>query len=170
MDEGFVPTMQRFYSGPLSNFHKCKFEVDGRSYTTTEQYMHAEKAKLFGDTDVYKAICDCDDPGLCKQLGRTVSGFDETRWQHWRELIVIRGCFHKFKQNPELKALLIDTADNVLVEATSKDLIWGCGLDIKDDKIDNLLLWPGENLLGFALMSVRRRLAMGEGLARSYKV
>ncbi|WP_354090552.1 NADAR domain-containing protein [Clostridium gasigenes] len=33
--------------------------------------------------------------------------------------------------------------------------MWGIGLDKKDEKVENPLLWQGENLLGFALMEVR---------------
>ena len=36
----------------LSQWYPCQFEVDGVTYTSAEQYMMAEKAKLFGDEEI----------------------------------------------------------------------------------------------------------------------
>jgi ribA/ribD-fused uncharacterized protein len=48
--------------------------------------------------------------------------------------------------------------DRILVEASPVDAIWGIGLAADDPKVMQPELWPGENLLGFALMVVRERL------------
>lgn len=45
-------TVERFTffgAGPFSQWFKCEFDVDGQQYVTAEQYMMAEKARLFGD-------------------------------------------------------------------------------------------------------------------------
>ena len=36
----------------LSQWYPCQFEVDAIPYTSAEQYMMAEKAKLFGDEEI----------------------------------------------------------------------------------------------------------------------
>lgn len=51
------------------------------------------------------------------------------------------------------------TADRVLVEASPVDAIWGIGLAASDPLAAEPATWQGLNLLGFALMEVRRRLA-----------
>ena len=38
-----------FWNDPFSQWHPSPFEIDGVRYVTAEQYMMAEKARLFGD-------------------------------------------------------------------------------------------------------------------------
>ena len=47
----------------------------------------------------------------------------------------------------------------MLVEASPVDAIWGIGLAASDPLAVEPATWQGLNLLGFALMEVRRRLA-----------
>lgn len=53
------------------------------------------------------------------------------------------------------------TGSRVLAEASPRDRIWGIGL-VKDSEFaERPERWPGLNLLGFALMEARTRLASG---------
>ena len=60
---------------------------------------------------------------------------------------------------PGAGAFLVGTRTRVLVEASPVDRIWGIGLAQDDERAANPLRWNGTNLLGFALMAVRDRLA-----------
>jgi hypothetical protein len=80
----------------LSQWWECAFEVDGLLYNSAEQYMMAEKAKLFGDAGVREKILQAKHPKQIKDLGRCVSGFDEDIWQENRYGIVITGNHAKF--------------------------------------------------------------------------
>jgi len=91
-------------------------------------------------------------------LGRRVSGFDEQRWAAERFGLVVRGNVAKFSQNAELAEFLLGTGDRVLIEAAPVDTVWGTGLAANDERAPSPDLWPGLNLLGFALMEVRGRL------------
>ena len=86
-------------------------------------------------------------------------GFDEARWSAARREIVLLGNLKKFQQNPPLAKFLLSTGSCVLVEASPVDRVWGIGLAADDERAANPLQWRGENLLGFALMEVRDRLA-----------
>lgn len=52
----------------------------------------------------------------------------------------------------------MNTKNRVLVEASPYDKIWGIGIPADDKHIENPLEWKGQNLLGFALMEVRKEL------------
>ena len=59
-------------NGYLSNWYPCNFVVDDFEYLFVEQYMMAQKAKLFHDAQAYTAILRASDPQACKDLGRQV--------------------------------------------------------------------------------------------------
>ncbi len=117
--------------------------------------MMAEKARLMGDMDTRTSILDTDDPRDIKKLGRKVRNFDSRLWDSHKFDIVVKGNYHKFSQNPELRDFLISTAGKVLVEASPYDDIWGIGLEASHPDASNPSKWKGTNLLGFALMQVR---------------
>lgn len=64
----------------------------------------------------------------------------------------------KFEQNPRLRGFLLSTGEQVLVEASPVDPIWGIGLAADHPDATRPEAWQGLNLLGFALMDVRERL------------
>jgi ribA/ribD-fused uncharacterized protein len=142
----------------LSQWWPAAFEVAGLRYPTAEHWMMAEKARLFGDQETAAKILSALTPQEVKQLGREARGFDPHVWDREKAGIVEEGNFHKFAQNTELAAFLIATGEQILVEASPVDRIWGIGLAADHPDAQNPLLWRGENLLGFAQMKVRSRL------------
>src|ERR1051325_8015209 len=100
-----------FWGGPFSQWAKCLFEIEGRTYVTCEQYMMAEKARLFGDAEAEAAIMATSNPRQQKALGRRVRGFDEQKWAAAREEIVLRANLANFSQNESMKETLLDTGD-----------------------------------------------------------
>ncbi len=148
--------------GPFcfSQWFASPFTVDNITYSTAEHWMMAEKARLFGDNEIAERILSATHPGEVKSLGREIKGFDEETWVKKRFEIVVEGNYHKFTQNADLKDYLLETGDRVLVEASPVDFIWGIGL-AKDSKVvEDPTQWRGLNLLGFALMEVRRMLQL----------
>ena len=93
-----------------------------------------------------------------KALGRNVSNYDDTVWSGVRQIIIYRGLLEKFRQNKELEHQLLETGDAVLAECAVKDRIWGIGLNMRDNDRLDIKKWKGQNLLGFALMEVRKYL------------
>ncbi|RHY27932.1 hypothetical protein DYB32_006425 [Aphanomyces invadans] len=123
--------------------------------------MMAQKAALFGDMDTRDRILATTDPHETKSLGRQAKNFNQELWLANRASIVQAGNFAKFSSptNIHLKQLLLATDDRVLVDATATDKIWGIGLATTDNDVTHPEKWPGLNLLGEALMAVRRRLS-----------
>lgn len=122
--------------------------------------MMAEKARLFGDEDARGRILQAPGPNAAKRIGREIRGFDEEGWNGSRFDIVVRGSHAKFGQNPDLRSFLLGTGEQVLVEASPVDPIWGIGLAEDDPNAGHPEQWPGLNLLGFALMEARHRLRL----------
>jgi ribA/ribD-fused uncharacterized protein len=140
-------------------FEGHPFTVDGISYPTAEHWMMAHKARLFGDKQAVARIVAARHPWQAKDLGRRVAGFDQETWAGSRFEIVVAGNIAKFSQHPGLAAYLIGTGSRVLVEASPPDRIWGIGLAADDERASQPARWRGLNLLGFALMETRARLA-----------
>lgn len=140
----------------LSQWYPCSFkDEEGVLYCSAEQYMMAEKARLFEDHDALKLILETEDPKIAKMTGRKVKGFHPLVWDRYKKIIVIRGNELKFSQNKTLKNFLLNTGDKKLVEASPYDKVWGIGMRANDPDVLNEGKWKGENLLGKCLMSVR---------------
>ena len=142
----------------FSQWWPAAFTVAGDTYATAEHWMMAEKARLFGDTEVLAQILAAKSPAEAKKLGRKIRGFDAAAWDAQKYALVTTGNLHKFSQHPELAAFLLATGEWVLVEASPVDAIWGIGLAADHADAENPGRWRGENLLGFALMEVRDQL------------
>ena len=145
--------------GCLSQWWPCRFAVDGVEYASAEHWMMAAKARLFGDDDALGLILVAGTPAQAKALGRQVRGFDEQTWAARRFELVVAGNVAKFGQDAAMRDFLLGTANRVLVEASPRDRVWGIGLGAANEKATDPGQWRGLNLLGFALMEARDRLA-----------
>ena len=152
-----------FWSGWPSQWHPSPFTLDGVTYSCCEQYMMAEKARLFGDLATLRKILAAETPREHKALGREVKGFDEARWTGACREIVYRANLAKFTQSDELRALLLATGSKTLAEASPTDRIWGIGLAAADPRATDRSAWRGKNWLGEALMRVRAELGGSAG-------
>lgn len=152
---GHYPHPGRITETCLSQWFNCKFVVDGQEYHTAEQYMMMQKARLFGDDEIFNAIFFANSPREYKALGRKIKNFDDKVWNEHKYDIVVSGNKAKFSQNIDLKNFLLSTGDAILVEASPYDKIWGIGLDKETAKAGIIDDWKGQNLLGCALMDVR---------------
>lgn len=152
---GHTPNPKKMTAACFSQWYDCTFVVDGVNYHTTEQYMMASKARLFGDDEVCSEIMSADNPYAYKKLGRKIRGFDQAIWDANKYDIVVAGNKAKFGQNPDIKEFLLSTGDAILAEASPYDKIWGIGLDREQAMKGSVNDWNGENLLGCALMDVR---------------
>lgn len=171
--DGPVRTYFGFWSEAdwASNFHASPFVVDWRDddgamsrmeLSCSEQWFMFRKAWRFGDADAMRAVAQ---PGLApyryKTIGRGVAGFDEKVWSDESRGYMFEALLFKFTQNPELARRLLDTGDQVLVECSPFDTIWGVGLGKRtengspDDRWRDSGRWRGKNHLGFLLMDVR---------------
>lgn len=172
-------------TSPFSNFHPAKFEYKGYTFISNEQFMMFSKAKNFNDEVSAQKIIEINNDPLAKdfiegkitreqiiknrelsaqwqnlmmkakKLGRGVQNYDEAFWNKRREKIVLFGAREKFNQNPDLKETLMNTGDTHMIEAAPRDSIWGIGLSEYDAKRTPPEQWPGLNLLGKVLNTLK---------------
>lgn len=153
-----------FHGGVLSQWYPCVFTKEltafGKPYTfnCAEQYMMAAKAIMFDDFGaLLKILNPKSTPREQKALGRTVTGFDEKKWNASAKDVVFRGNMAKFSADETLKKYLLDTGDKILVEGSPHDKIWGVGVSFDNPAIIDPANWNGTNWLGLTLMVVRDR-------------
>ena len=145
-------------NGYLSNWYLSPFTIDGKHFSSDEQFMMYSKAICFSDEAVAAQILATDNVAEIKALGRQVSNYDEHIWNGIRQIVVYEGLMAKFSQNKDLKDKLKATGQAILAECAVRDLIWGVGLSMKDPRRFDKSKWRGKNLLGYTLMMVRERL------------
>ena len=151
-----------FWDGPFSQWFPSRFRISGVQYNCAEQFMMAEKARYFMDDDALAEIMRANHPREQKLIGRQVSGFETSEWEHqesngrpycWN--VVYRGNVAKYSQNSDLLSKLRATQGTTMVEASPLDTIWGIGLSEDDPRAQERASWLGRNWLGEVLTEVR---------------
>jgi len=135
------------------------------------------KALIFNDHAAAAAALQASSPRAAKAIGRQVKNFSSTIWEQHREAVVRRGNMLKFTRaitedgfrmgtsdsaqlpllDSSLREMLLRTGQAELVEASPFDCIWGIGFAAEYAPRVARENW-GMNLLGKALMEVRREL------------
>lgn len=139
----------------FSNFYPSEFTYFNIPFKTGEHALHWRKAMLFQDYKTAKQILQSKTPSQAKKLGRIVKNFEESKWASKRFDYMVEILVTKFS-NPELKDVLLGTAQADIYEATSTDKVWAIGISVADGEAGKA--HRGSNLLGRALMAAREKL------------
>lgn len=163
-----TPTHVFFYSGTIySNFHwtpgQFCYGAAQLPFCCSEAAFMYAKALFFHDAEMASKIAAAKSAFEAKALGRQVKGYVDKEWECVRLGCMQHVLLAKFGQNPEWAIELMATGDRILVEASPVDAIWGVGLDVEaavkhaenTSFLGAAITWPGRNLLGQALMTVR---------------
>ena len=113
------------------------------------------KASLFNDNETFEKIKIEKTPYKAKMLGRTVTNFDENIWSQYVCDIAFQAVYQKFKSNPNLIKVLLETDSYLIAEAAPRDRLWGIGMNAYDKRLKVPEQWNGYNVLGHALMKTR---------------
>lgn len=130
--------------GCFSNFSRYGFELEGKWWITSEHYFQAKK---FHNTEYEEKIRLLNSPMKAAQIGRSRKLKLREDWEEVKDSIMYNSVYEKFKQNKEIREILINTGDEEIIEKTINDYYWGCGKNGK-----------GKNKLGIILMGVREKL------------
>ncbi|MBT6047711.1 MAG: NADAR family protein [Candidatus Scalindua sp.] len=135
------------YDQYFSNFAHSPITIEGIEYPTVEHAFQAHKT--FNNT-IRKEIAQLKTPGKSKRAGNKVNLRPD--WEEVKYDIMVMCLREKFKIDL-YKKILLCTQDAELIEDAAEwnDAIWGIGKNGK-----------GTNLLGKALMKVRKELKENE--------
>ena len=114
------------------------------------------KCMILGDEAAAKQVMTTDDPGQQQAIGRNARNYHNTVWDGDCQVVAMRGLLAKFSQHDDLRKKLLDTGNAYLVECARSDRRWACGIGLYDDNRRDIDRWKGKNILGFALMEVRK--------------
>jgi N-glycosidase YbiA len=137
--------------GCFSNFAAYPIEIDGVVWPTVEHYFQAQK---FPGTEHADRIRAASSPMVAKRLGRSRHVPLRPDWEAVKDDVMRRAVLRKFEQHPDVRAVLLATGDEEIVENAPRDYYWGCGAK-----------GTGKNMLGRILMEVRATLRERERAA-----
>jgi ribA/ribD-fused uncharacterized protein len=143
----------KFYStgdeyGCFSNFAAYPIRLGGATWPTTEHYFQAQKFP--SDPEHQAAIRTTTSPMIAARMGRDRKKKLRDDWESVKDRIMADALRAKFTQHAELREILLNTGDAVLVEHTKNDSYWADGGD-----------GSGRNMLGILLMRLREELSVG---------
>lgn len=130
--------------GCFSNFSRHGFELDDAWWPTSEHYFQAQK---FAGTQYVEQVRQAKTPGEAAALGRRRDLPLCPDWEQVKDEVMYRAVLRKFETHTDIRAILLSTSDEELVENTTTDYYWGRGTN-----------GTGRNMLGKTLMRVRQTL------------
>lgn len=132
--------------GCFSNFSLHSVYLQGHHWPTSEHFYQAQKYQGM-DPDLCDRIRQAPTPEEAAALGRSSLAPLRPDWEQVKQQIMYKAVREKFSNHADIRAILLATGEERIVEDSPKDDYWGCGLDGK-----------GQNYLGKILMQVRQEL------------
>ena len=130
--------------GYLSNYWMVNIDLDGKMWPSSEHYYQANKSLDDDFKEKVRAAATCDD---AKNLGNSPECVFRPDWTECKDDVMMKVLRAKFTQHEDLRQLLLDTGDAILMENSQKDYYWGIGAD-----------GTGKSMLGKLLMKLRDEL------------
>lgn len=130
--------------GCFSNFSRHGFELDGKYWITSEHYFQAMK---FEGTEHEDAVRTAKTPNDAAKIGRDRKRPLRADWEDIKDDVMRRAVRAKFATHEDIRDVLLETGDEVLIENAPGDYYWGIGKNR-----------TGKNRLGEILMEIRDEL------------
>ncbi|BAZ04673.1 NADAR family protein [Calothrix sp. NIES-3974] len=133
--------------GCFSNFSLHGIEIQGTYWMTVEHYYQSQKFVGSIDEKIIPLIQAAPTPEIAAALGRDCSRTIRDDWDLVKIQVMRRAVMQKFSTHADIRHILLNTGEEILIEDSPRDYFWGCGADKS-----------GQNQLGRILMDVRTEL------------
>ena len=143
---------------PLSNFYRCDFTFEDRSYTCVEEAYQSKKAEYYNRPDIATQVTTARDPALMKRQGDRLEN-DDWYTSGEAERIMTNIVRAKFVQCDRPARFLKNTNEVPIAEASPHDQFWGIGLSRMNKDCLSRDKWDGQNRMGRILEAIRQELA-----------
>jgi len=142
--------------GFLSNFWPCEIRYDGKVWKTSE---HLYQAMKHLGTSYVDDIHEASTAWVAMKMGRSEDHPPRENWESIKDDVMRHVLMLKFSQNLDLRKMLLDTGDAVLVEHGAHDYYWADGGN-----------GSGQNKLGLCLMEVREVLRLAQNPDPAFEI
>lgn len=115
--------------------------MDKLWWNTSEHYFQAQK---FVGTPYLEQVRSISTPNDAAKLGRRKTFPLRKDWEQVKDAVMLKAVLCKFQVHVDIRAILLGTGAEEIVETAPGDYYWGCGKD-----------GTGRNQLGVTLMQVR---------------
>jgi len=137
----------------LSNGYRVNIRVDGKEWTSVEQYVNFQRAITAGRPDIATRVRATDDPQETTDMTRDLCR-DKPQWKERMQTAMEAAMKEKFKENSCKQAL--KKAGRFIGEITY-DKIMGIGM-LKEGQWFNQKEWAGESVVGKTLSKIKREI------------
>lgn len=127
-------------------------QLEGEAWRSAEHYVHA---MLAGSPALAEKTKACASALEAYKLNKPWYRSKKPDWKNLRRVYMTRALYTLVQMYPEVKADLMESGQQLLVETSQYDHYWGIGRDLR-----------GENMTGKIWMDIRRKLSQ-EALAET---
>ena len=128
---------------PLSNFHPSPFMMYNQEYHCSKQYIQEAKAKYFNNIETYDKLPNTKTGLECKIIAKQTKNFNGKKWEQVAKDICKPGIKQKFQMNHKPRHMLLDHTKNKLIIECTKDMLWGTGVLLDNEKCLDSSMWKG---------------------------
>ena len=153
---------------PLSNFYPSAFLYDGINYISSEQFIQVNKAKYFGDLEMYNMILGCTTSLECKNLCKQIRNVDNAKWEEVAGNICHPGIRAKFQQNPLAMDTLVHKTGSKRIVECSSDHLWATGISLNDPSSLDDTKWITPGILGQILENIHNEQVINHNSMHHY--
>lgn len=150
----------RSHESVYSNFYACDIPYKDIMFPSLEHAYQWEKAISLGYFGIADEIANAEHAGVARAIAnKNIPALESSLWEDKCEQVMTELLEIKAKTHDDFRNALLESGEKILAEATSHRF-WATGLDMRKTEMTKSDWWPGKNMLGKLLMTLRNKIKM----------